>query len=57
MRDEKGAACCGEVSCFSGALISPGQPQGSKEEQNSCSSTGELGGLDSQQHPFVGGGC
>lgn len=47
--DEKGAACCGGVSFFMGTLISPGQPQGREEEQNSFSSTDELGGLDSPE--------
>ena len=46
MGDEKGAACCGEVSFFISTLISPGQPQGREEEQNAFSSTSEPGGLD-----------
>lgn len=47
--DEKGAVCCREVSCFISTLISSGQPQGKEEEQNSFSSTDELGRLDSPE--------
>ena len=53
MGDEKGAACCGEVSFFIGTVISPAfispQPQRREAEQNSSSSTGELGGLESPE--------